>query len=76
MARFWGKSLPEHGLHSLQAVGSKGFPAPGLQEALGVFQEGLTWGEEAAAQPEQLPALLQAEPGTKSRVQSATGPGH
>ena len=56
--------LPAGALQPLQTVGGQRLPLAGLDEALGVFGELGAGGEQTTAQPQQLPALLQAEPGS------------
>ncbi|TNN74158.1 hypothetical protein EYF80_015603 [Liparis tanakae] len=48
---------------ALQAVGGEGLSAARLQEALSVPEKRLAGRKQAAAEPQQLPALLHAGPG-------------
>lgn len=55
-------AIPQGFLEPLQAVEGEGTVLAGLQEALHVGQQDVAGGEEAGAQPEQLPATLLAVP--------------
>lgn len=65
-----GAAVPQGFLEPLQAVDGEGAVLPGLQEALHVGQEDVARGEEARAQPEQLPAPLLAVPAGRGVVSS------
>lgn len=63
-----GAAVPQGLLEPLQAVDGERAVLPGLQEALHVGQEDVAGGEEAGAQPEQLPAPLLAVPAGRGVV--------
>lgn len=68
-------AVPQSFLEPLQAVDGERAVPPGLQEALHVGQEDVAGGEEAGAQPEQLPAPLLAVPAGGGVVSSRAHPG-
>lgn len=53
---------PQHHLDAAAAVGSQLLPPPSVYELLGMGQQRLARGEEASAEPQQLPSPLLTVP--------------
>lgn len=54
--------VPQSTLQSTQAIRGQCLPPPGVQKALGMFQQWITGGEQTTTQPQQLPTLIHAVP--------------